>query len=199
MQITRRFTREGQDAFAGIEFAPRSSTIRNPNGSVVFEMTDIMVPAKWSQVARDVLALGTAGPAGAGRAATSPLEPTPAPCTTKPARCSHSTVRKLNFGLGEGESTFAHTVKNDPATYQHTHRLFRRGVFVRIASQERGPEKHNAGEWFPGVVPLTRVGRRRKSPPRFTQENMDGSKQASATATYPRTTRAECRLPNGDP
>src|SRR4051794_16952859 len=56
MQITRRFTREGQDAFAGIEFAPRSSSIRNPNGSVVFEMTDIMVPAKWSQVAVDILA-----------------------------------------------------------------------------------------------------------------------------------------------
>jgi ribonucleoside-diphosphate reductase alpha chain len=56
MQITRRFTREGQDPFAGIEFAPRSSTIRNPNGSVVFEMTDVMVPAKWSQVAVDILA-----------------------------------------------------------------------------------------------------------------------------------------------
>jgi ribonucleoside-diphosphate reductase alpha chain len=56
MQITRRFTREGQSPFAGIEFAPRTSTIRNPNGSVVFEMTDVMVPAKWSQVAVDILA-----------------------------------------------------------------------------------------------------------------------------------------------
>jgi ribonucleoside-diphosphate reductase alpha chain len=56
MQITRRFTREGQDPFSGIEFSPRSSTIRNPNGSVVFEMTDVMVPAKWSQVAVDILA-----------------------------------------------------------------------------------------------------------------------------------------------
>ncbi|AWM37481.1 Vitamin B12-dependent ribonucleotide reductase [Gemmata obscuriglobus] len=56
MLITRRFTREGQDPFVGIEFAPRSSTIRNPNGSVVFEMTDVMVPAKWSQVAVDILA-----------------------------------------------------------------------------------------------------------------------------------------------
>ena len=56
MQITRRFTREGQDPFAGLDFAPRSSSIRNPNGSVVFEMTDIMVPAKWSQVAVDILA-----------------------------------------------------------------------------------------------------------------------------------------------
>ena len=56
MQITRRFTREGQDPFAGIEFTPRTSAIRNPNGSVVFEMTGVMVPAKWSQVAVDILA-----------------------------------------------------------------------------------------------------------------------------------------------
>jgi ribonucleoside-diphosphate reductase alpha chain len=56
MQITRRFTREGQDPFATIEFAPRTSVIRNPNGSVVFEMTDVMAPAKWSQVAVDILA-----------------------------------------------------------------------------------------------------------------------------------------------
>jgi ribonucleoside-diphosphate reductase alpha chain len=56
MQISRRFTREGQDPFAGIEFSPRTSVIRNPNGSVVFEMTDVMVPAKWSQVAVDILA-----------------------------------------------------------------------------------------------------------------------------------------------
>ena len=34
----------------------RSSTIRNPNGSVVFEMKDVMVPSGWSQVAVDILA-----------------------------------------------------------------------------------------------------------------------------------------------
>jgi hypothetical protein len=56
VQITRRFTREGQDPFAGITFAPRVSKIVNPNGSVVFEMKDVMVPAGWSQVAVDILA-----------------------------------------------------------------------------------------------------------------------------------------------
>src|SRR3954469_4928244 len=56
MQITRRFTREGQDPFAGLQFAPRTSRIVNPNGSVVFEMKDGMVPAGWSQVAVDILA-----------------------------------------------------------------------------------------------------------------------------------------------
>src|SRR5438046_585420 len=56
MQITRRFTREGQDPFAGLTFAPRTSRIVNPNGSVVFEMKDVLVPVGWSQVAVDILA-----------------------------------------------------------------------------------------------------------------------------------------------
>src|SRR3954468_24916227 len=56
MQITRRFTREGQDPFAGIPFAPRTSRIVNPDGTVVFEMKDVMAPESWSQVAVDVLA-----------------------------------------------------------------------------------------------------------------------------------------------
>jgi len=56
MLISRRFTREGQDPFSGLNFIPRGSSIRNPNGSVVFEMNDIMVPEKWSQVAVDILA-----------------------------------------------------------------------------------------------------------------------------------------------
>ena len=56
MRMTRRFTRPGRDAYAGLTFAPRSSRIVNPNGSVVFEAADVMVPEKWSQVAVDILA-----------------------------------------------------------------------------------------------------------------------------------------------
>ncbi|MGL6094345.1 MAG: adenosylcobalamin-dependent ribonucleoside-diphosphate reductase, partial [Fimbriiglobus sp.] len=56
MNIHRRFTREGSDPFAAIPFAPRTSRIVNPNGSVVFEAADVMVPEAWSQVALDILA-----------------------------------------------------------------------------------------------------------------------------------------------
>lgn len=56
MRIQRQFTREGRDAFDGITFSPRTSRIVNPNGSVVFEMKDVMVPEGWSQVAVDILA-----------------------------------------------------------------------------------------------------------------------------------------------
>jgi ribonucleoside-diphosphate reductase alpha chain len=56
MQVNRRFTAEGHDPFAGFHFVPRTSRIANPDGSVVFEMKDVMAPEGWSQVAVDVLA-----------------------------------------------------------------------------------------------------------------------------------------------
>ena len=56
MQITRRYTAEGQDPFAAFAFVPRTSRIVNPDGSVVFEMKDLLAPEQWSQVAVDILA-----------------------------------------------------------------------------------------------------------------------------------------------
>ena len=56
MRIERRFTREGGDAYESIEFRTVTSEIRNPDGSVVFHQSDIVVPAAMSQVAADILA-----------------------------------------------------------------------------------------------------------------------------------------------
>jgi ribonucleoside-diphosphate reductase alpha chain len=56
MQIQRRFTVSGQDPFAKIPFTPRTSRIVNPDGTVVFEMKNVMAPEAWSQVATDILA-----------------------------------------------------------------------------------------------------------------------------------------------
>ncbi|MEM9012510.1 MAG: vitamin B12-dependent ribonucleotide reductase [Pseudomonadota bacterium] len=56
MKIDRRFTTEGTDAYSAIAFRATSSEIRNPDGSVVFRLDDLEVPAGWSQVAADVLA-----------------------------------------------------------------------------------------------------------------------------------------------
>src|SRR5881409_1524472 len=56
MKIKRLFVDEGMGAFDKIEFEKRSSVIRNPDGSIVFEMSDITVPKQWSQVATDILA-----------------------------------------------------------------------------------------------------------------------------------------------
>ncbi|MDB5407015.1 MAG: nrdJ, partial [Rhodospirillales bacterium] len=56
MRIARRFTRAGEDPYSAIDFRTASSEIRNPDGSVVFHLADIEVPAEWSQVACDILA-----------------------------------------------------------------------------------------------------------------------------------------------
>ena len=56
MKIERRFTRTGASPYESFEFRRATSEIRNPDGSVVFRLADIEVPAAWSQVASDVLA-----------------------------------------------------------------------------------------------------------------------------------------------
>jgi ribonucleoside-diphosphate reductase alpha chain len=56
MRIERRFTKEGQSAYADIAFRLTTSEIRNPDGSVVFHAENVEVPEAWSQVAADVLA-----------------------------------------------------------------------------------------------------------------------------------------------
>src|SRR5579863_4511247 len=52
----QRVYSNAQDPYAGLTFEPRTSRIVNPDGSVIFEAKDVMVPTGWSQVAVDVLA-----------------------------------------------------------------------------------------------------------------------------------------------
>ncbi|UMA66485.1 vitamin B12-dependent ribonucleotide reductase [Roseivivax marinus] len=56
MKIERHYTTAGQDAYAGIDFVTTASEIRNPDGTIVFRLDDVEVPARWSQVASDVIA-----------------------------------------------------------------------------------------------------------------------------------------------
>jgi len=56
MRIERRFTTVGQDAYEGITFRTTTSEIRNPDGSIVFQLEDMEVPTNWSQVACDIIA-----------------------------------------------------------------------------------------------------------------------------------------------
>jgi ribonucleoside-diphosphate reductase alpha chain len=56
MRIERRFTKADQSPYAKINFQQTTSEIKNPDGSVVFKLDGIEVPADWSQVASDVLA-----------------------------------------------------------------------------------------------------------------------------------------------
>ncbi|MEM8555310.1 MAG: vitamin B12-dependent ribonucleotide reductase, partial [Pseudomonadota bacterium] len=56
MRIERKFTTDAADAYAQLQFTTTTSEIRNPDGTVVFRLEGLEVPADWSQVASDVLA-----------------------------------------------------------------------------------------------------------------------------------------------
>ncbi len=56
MRIQRRFTEQGKSPYDKIPFTRRRSEIRNPDGSLVFQLEDIQIPEGWSQVATDILA-----------------------------------------------------------------------------------------------------------------------------------------------
>ena len=56
MRIERHFTKSGRSAYADVPHRTATSEIRNPDGSVVFRLADILVPEQFSQVAADILA-----------------------------------------------------------------------------------------------------------------------------------------------
>ena len=56
MKIERHFTTVGNCAYENIEFSLTSSEIKNPDGSIVFQLENVEVPKSWSQVASDVIA-----------------------------------------------------------------------------------------------------------------------------------------------
>src|SRR5262249_55437380 len=56
MRLVRRYTQATKSPFEGMAFRVADSEIRNPDGSLVFQLKDVDVPSAWSQVAADVLA-----------------------------------------------------------------------------------------------------------------------------------------------
>lgn len=56
LRFERQYTQDGKSPFDMFEYDYRTSVIRNPNGEKVFEMTNVEVPAHWSQIATDILA-----------------------------------------------------------------------------------------------------------------------------------------------
>ena len=55
IRIPRRYTERGIDPFDLIDWETRRTVITNPDGSVVFQMDAVEVPATWSQLATDIV------------------------------------------------------------------------------------------------------------------------------------------------
>ncbi|MFH5831076.1 vitamin B12-dependent ribonucleotide reductase [Halalkalibaculum sp. DA384] len=57
MKFTRFYTQDNWDSpFGDLTFVSRKSEIKNPDGSVVFNMDEVIVPKPWSQVSTDIIA-----------------------------------------------------------------------------------------------------------------------------------------------
>ncbi|MFA6978116.1 MAG: vitamin B12-dependent ribonucleotide reductase [Ignavibacteriaceae bacterium] len=56
MKVKRFFTESNKDQTSSVSYEKRISEIKNPDGSTVFKMEDILIPSTWSQVAADVIA-----------------------------------------------------------------------------------------------------------------------------------------------
>lgn len=56
MRIERRYTKKNQSAYTEVAFRAATSEIKNPDGTIVFRLENIQVPAQFSQVASDILA-----------------------------------------------------------------------------------------------------------------------------------------------
>ena len=48
LPVERYFTQENSSPYDKVIYEKRTSVIRNPDGSVVFEMNDVEVPQSWS-------------------------------------------------------------------------------------------------------------------------------------------------------
>ncbi|MFA5272616.1 MAG: vitamin B12-dependent ribonucleotide reductase [Candidatus Peribacter sp.] len=55
LSIQRLFTTPGSDPLEEVAYERRTSRIKNPDGSVVFEMEGAEVPVSWSQMATDIM------------------------------------------------------------------------------------------------------------------------------------------------
>ncbi|MFN8586614.1 MAG: vitamin B12-dependent ribonucleotide reductase [Candidatus Eisenbacteria bacterium] len=55
IRVPRHFTRPGTNPLDEVAWDKRRTVIANPDGSVVFQMDDVEVPASWSQLATDIV------------------------------------------------------------------------------------------------------------------------------------------------
>ena len=55
LKIARQFTKEGENVFEKLAWEKRTTTISDEKGNIISQITDVEVPANWSQLATDIL------------------------------------------------------------------------------------------------------------------------------------------------
>ncbi len=97
MKISRRFTKPAQNALETVEYEKRTSRISNPDGSVVFEMSNAEIPRHWSQLATDIMVSKYFRKAGVPQKDESgnPLRDSSGNVVTGPERSAREVVHRL--------------------------------------------------------------------------------------------------------
>ena len=158
MKIERRFTTSGQSPYASIEFRTTKSEIRNPDGSVVFSLDNIEVPASLEPGRRrragaEIFPQGRrAGALKARRGKRGPLLPvalgrrhggarrsadrtSARPAKSRPSRCSTGSPAPGPIGAGRAAIS----------TRRKTPRPFSDELRYMLARQMAAP---NSPQWF---------------------------------------------------
>jgi len=55
LKISRYFTKDGSKPLEEVEYKLRSSVIKEPDGTIIFEMKDCKIPTNWSEVASNIM------------------------------------------------------------------------------------------------------------------------------------------------
>ena len=151
MHIPRRFTVEGQDPFASIKFAPRTSRIVNPDGSVVFEMKDVhgpggLVAGRRRHPGPEVLPQGRRAAAARARS-PKPACPTGCSAASRPPATAHRAARptpgRSSAAWPAAGPTGAGRAATSPA--EADARAFFDETCYMLAAQMAAP---NSPQWF---------------------------------------------------
>ncbi len=152
LTVERRFTAGKSDGFDGVEWTRRTSRITNPDGSVVFEMTDAEVPAAWSQVAADIMVSKYFRKAGVPQFDNSghPIRGEAGEPVLGPERSARQVIERLTGGWrhwGESNSYFASSA--DAAAFEDELNY----MLVHQMAAPNSPQWFNTGlSWAYGIT-----------------------------------------------
>jgi len=115
MKFNRFYTKDDwKTPYGNTKFVKRKSEIKNPDGSVVFRMDDVIIPDSWSQVATDIIAQKYFRKAGV------------------PVKLKKMAEEGVPEWLQRSEEDQA-ALKKFKADEQYTHEVDSRQVFQRLA------------------------------------------------------------------
>ncbi len=105
LKFSRQFTKEGVSPYDMFEYDYRTSVIKNPSGEVIFQMDNVEVPKRWSQIATDILAQKYFRKAGVPQAdGTSGRETTIRQVAHRMAHCWRVWGERYNYFATENDA-----------------------------------------------------------------------------------------------